>query len=41
LPRPTMWSSLTGHIERQWDRDIVGAPLHPGAERYYKERGVL
>ena len=41
LPRPSMWSSLTGHIERQWDPAVLGAPLHPGAERYYKERGVL
>jgi len=38
---PTFWSSLTGHIERQWDERIVGAPLHPGARRYYAEIGAL
>ena len=41
LRQPVYWSSMTGHIERQWDRRILGAPLHPGAERYYRERGVL
>ena len=41
LTEPTYWSSLTGHIERQWDEQIVGAPLHPGAERYYREIGAL
>jgi len=41
LTEPTYWSSLTGHIERQWDERILGAPLHPGAERYYRERGLL
>ena len=41
LTQPTYWSSLTGHIEREWDQQIVGAPLHPGAERYYREIGVL
>jgi len=41
LTQPTYWTSLTGHIERQWDQRIVGAPLHPGAERYYRERGLL
>jgi uncharacterized protein len=37
----TQWSSLTSQIERQWDESIVGAPLHPGAKRYYQEIGVL
>jgi uncharacterized protein len=41
LTQPTMWSSLTSRIERQWDSRILGAPLHPGAERYYREQGVL
>jgi TRAP-type uncharacterized transport system substrate-binding protein len=41
LIEPTYWSSLTGHIERQWDQGIVGAPLHAGAERYYREIGAL
>jgi TRAP-type uncharacterized transport system substrate-binding protein len=41
LTEPTFWSSLTGHIERQWDARILGAPLHAGAERYYRERGLL
>ena len=41
LTQPAYWSSLTGHIERQWDQRILGAPLHPGAERYYREKGVL
>jgi TRAP-type uncharacterized transport system substrate-binding protein len=41
LTQPTMWTSLTGHIERQWDQRILGAPLHAGAERYYREKGVL
>ena len=41
LIQPKYWSSLTGPIERQWDQRILGAPLHPGAERYYRERGVL
>ncbi|MDA1036176.1 MAG: hypothetical protein O3B65_04765 [Chloroflexi bacterium] len=35
------WSSLTDPIERQWDESILGAPLHPGAKRYYQEIGVL
>lgn len=38
---PTYWTSLTGQIDRQWDEKIVGAPLHPGARRYYEEIGVL
>jgi TRAP-type uncharacterized transport system substrate-binding protein len=41
LTRPTFWSSLTGTIGRQWDEKILGAPLHPGAERYYQEHGLL
>lgn len=41
LTQPSYWTSLTGHIERQWDQRIVGAPLHAGAERYYRERGLL
>ena len=41
LVQPKYWSSLTGPIERQWDRQVLGAPLHPGAERYYREQGVL
>jgi TRAP transporter TAXI family solute receptor len=24
-----------------WKKDVTGLPLHPGAERYYKERGWL
>lgn len=39
--RPTYWSSLTGPINRQWDEGITGAPLHPGAMRYYEEQGYL
>jgi len=35
------WSSVTSQIERQWDETIVGAPLQPGAKRYYQEKGVL
>ena len=41
LVQPKYWSSLTGPIERQWDRQVLGAPLHAGAERYYREQGVL
>jgi TRAP-type uncharacterized transport system substrate-binding protein len=41
LIQPTYWSSLTGSIDRQWDQRIVGAPLHSGAERYYRAKGVL
>ncbi|MEK9658429.1 MAG: TAXI family TRAP transporter solute-binding subunit [Chloroflexota bacterium] len=41
LVRPTYWSSLTGPIERQWDVGVTGAPLHPGAERYYREKGYI
>jgi uncharacterized protein len=41
LPRQTLWSSMTGPIERQWDPKIVCAPLHPGAERFYRERGLI
>lgn len=37
----TQWSSLTSQIDRQWDESIVGAPLHPGAKRYYQEIGAL
>ncbi len=39
--RPTYWSSLTGPIDRQWDERFTGAPLHDGARRYYRERGLL
>jgi TRAP-type uncharacterized transport system substrate-binding protein len=35
------WTSVTSPIDRQWDETIVGAPLHPGAKRYYQEKGVL
>lgn len=41
LTQPSLWSSLTGPIERQWDERILGAPLHPGAERYYREHGLI
>lgn len=41
LTQPTLWTSLTGRIERQWDEAITGAPLHEGARRYYREIGVL
>jgi TRAP-type uncharacterized transport system substrate-binding protein len=41
LTQTTYWSSLTSQIERQWDPKVLGAPLHPGAARYYKERGLL
>jgi len=41
LPEQALWSSLTSPIERQWDAAILVAPLHPGAERYYREKGVL
>jgi TRAP-type uncharacterized transport system substrate-binding protein len=43
LPQTTVtqWSSLTSQIGRQWDEGIVGAPLHPGAKRYYEDIGVL
>jgi TRAP-type uncharacterized transport system substrate-binding protein len=41
LPQQTLWSSLTSPIGHQWDAAILGAPLHPGAERYYREKGVL
>jgi TRAP-type uncharacterized transport system substrate-binding protein len=43
LPQTTVtqWSSLTSQIGRQWDESIVGAPLHPGAKRYYQDIGVL
>lgn len=37
----SQWTSLTGPIDHQWDQRILGAPLHPGAERYYREKGVL
>jgi TRAP-type uncharacterized transport system substrate-binding protein len=41
LTQPAYWSSLTSHIDRQWDQRILCAPLHPGAERYYREIGVV
>ncbi len=41
LTEPSLWSSMTTPIERQWDRKVLGAPLHSGAERYYRERGLL
>jgi uncharacterized protein len=41
LTRPTFWSSLTEPIHRQWEQRILGAPLHPGAEKYYREKGLL
>jgi TRAP-type uncharacterized transport system substrate-binding protein len=41
LPEQSLWSSLTSPIERQWDAAILGAPLHPGAERYYREKGLI
>jgi TRAP-type uncharacterized transport system substrate-binding protein len=33
LIQPSYWSSVTGPIDRQWDDQYLGAPLHPGAER--------
>ena len=41
LVQPSYWSSLTGPIGHQWDQTILGAPLHPGAERYYQEKGYI
>jgi TRAP-type uncharacterized transport system substrate-binding protein len=41
LPATSYWSSMTSPIERQWDLHILGAPLHEGAERYYRERGLI
>jgi TRAP-type uncharacterized transport system substrate-binding protein len=41
LPEHSLWSSLTSPIERQWDASILGAPLHTGAERYYREQGSI
>lgn len=41
LVQPSYWSSLTGPIGHQWDQRVLGAPLHPGAERYYKEMGYI
>jgi len=41
LTHLSYWSSLTGPIERQWDERILCAPLHPGAARYYEEKGYL
>jgi TRAP-type uncharacterized transport system substrate-binding protein len=41
LTKVSYWSSLTGSIDRQWDERITGAPLHPGAMRYYREAGLL
>jgi TRAP-type uncharacterized transport system substrate-binding protein len=41
LPEQSLWSSLTSPIERQWDAAILGAPLHTGAERYYREQGSI
>jgi TRAP-type uncharacterized transport system substrate-binding protein len=41
LTEPSLWSSMTTPIDRQWDPKILGAPLHSGAERYYREQGVL
>jgi TRAP-type uncharacterized transport system substrate-binding protein len=39
IPQVQINSPLTGPIERQWEGCSV--PLHPGAERYYRERGYL
>lgn len=33
--------NLQGLTPREAVKDIAGLPLHPGAERYYKETGVL
>ena len=41
IARQTLWSSMTEPIERQWDERILCAPLHPGAERFYRESGLL
>jgi hypothetical protein len=38
LPFLTYSSTLTETIAKQWETDI---PLHPGAERYYREAGHL
>ena len=38
IPQLTMTSPMTGPILRQWEAPI---PLHPGAERYYREKGYL
>ncbi len=29
------------HPETAWDPGITGLPLHPGAERYYREKGYM
>lgn len=39
VPQVQINSPLTGPIERQWAIDTI--PLHPGAARYYAERGYL
>jgi TRAP-type uncharacterized transport system substrate-binding protein len=39
IPQVQISSPLTGPIERQWEGCTV--PLHPGAERYYREKGYL
>jgi TRAP-type uncharacterized transport system substrate-binding protein len=41
LAETAYWSSMTEPIEKQWDPRVLGAPLHEGAERYYRERGIL
>lgn len=41
LVRQIQWSSMTSRIEKQWDARILGAPLHPGALRYYREQGYI
>ena len=38
IPQMTLTSPLTGPIQRQWESPI---PLHPGAERYYREMGYI
>ena len=35
------WSSLTGPIEKQWNESFTGAPIHEGAQDYYKECGYI
>jgi TRAP-type uncharacterized transport system substrate-binding protein len=38
IPELTLRSPLTGPIREFWRAEI---PLHPAAERYYRERGHL
>ena len=38
---PQPHAALTGPVDMSWIGENVPVPLHPGAEKYYREKGYL